>query len=362
VVDLALVSRSGIGSSLTEPKLSLESRLVADGRLGRIALGAEAIRSDRGLHLGALDAAVSLMPRRAGSMQGELAIWALSDDVLGARNAGIVGMQARAHLQGRWIGAWAGMGARSFFVEDGVVISGAPTLGAWLRGRGLAVNVAVSRLRAPVARPMRPQTVGGFPDTLRRIAERPLSGGTEAVVGAQWSSGRLELTGEGGAWLPRGDARERWLSAGATIWVTPSVGIVAGARETSMSAHSPLRSERTASLGLRLATIRMPTRVLPVAVAAGALAFAVTVRGTDATFEIRAPGAHSVLLRGDITEWSAVALTRRDADRWLLTLPISSGVHHVMISVDGGEWTPPPGVPTASDGFGGSVGIIVVNR
>ena len=37
-----------------------------------------------------------------------------------------------------------------------------------------------------------------------------------------------------------------------------------------------------------------------------------------------------------------------------------SDVYTLSVRVDGGAWFPPPGLPTTSDGFGGTVGVLVI--
>jgi hypothetical protein len=65
-------------------------------------------------------------------------------------------------------------------------------------------------------------------------------------------------------------------------------------------------------------------------------------------------------VRGDFTDWKIVALTHDRDGAWALPAGIAPGVYTLSVRIDGGEWLPPPGLPTASDGFGGTVGVLVV--
>jgi hypothetical protein len=75
---------------------------------------------------------------------------------------------------------------------------------------------------------------------------------------------------------------------------------------------------------------------------------------------LRLGAAASADVRGDFTDWKAVALTRDRDDAWALPSGIAPGVYTLSVRVDGGAWFPPPGLPTTSDGFGGTVGVLVV--
>jgi hypothetical protein len=77
---------------------------------------------------------------------------------------------------------------------------------------------------------------------------------------------------------------------------------------------------------------------------------------------VRVGGVEGVEVMGDFSDWSPLTLTRRGRDLWELTLPLSAGVHSFNVRVDGGPWTPPPGVPIVRDGFNGEVGLVVIAR
>jgi hypothetical protein len=70
--------------------------------------------------------------------------------------------------------------------------------------------------------------------------------------------------------------------------------------------------------------------------------------------------ATSADVRGDFTDWQIVALTPDREGGWILPEGIAPGVYTLSVRVNGGAWVPPPGLPTTSDGFGGTVGVLVV--
>lgn len=75
---------------------------------------------------------------------------------------------------------------------------------------------------------------------------------------------------------------------------------------------------------------------------------------------LRVSGARRVELKGDVTDWSVVAMRRSavHADLWELELNKPAGVYHVNIRVDGGDWTVPPGLVAVPDRFGGAAGLL----
>jgi hypothetical protein len=70
--------------------------------------------------------------------------------------------------------------------------------------------------------------------------------------------------------------------------------------------------------------------------------------------------AETAEVRGDFTDWLPVLLTRGGNGSWLLPLGIAPGVYTLSVRLNGGEWYAPPGLPSTADGFGGVVGILVV--
>jgi hypothetical protein len=86
-------------------------------------------------------------------------------------------------------------------------------------------------------------------------------------------------------------------------------------------------------------------------------------RNRDGTVRIRvrAPGAGSVELIGDFTDWDPLALGRTRGDSWEIVIPLASGTHRFNVRVDGGAWGVPPGIGSAPDEFGGVVGLLLIS-
>ena len=84
--------------------------------------------------------------------------------------------------------------------------------------------------------------------------------------------------------------------------------------------------------------------------------------GGQVQLEVQAPAARSVEVSGDFTSWRPVSLSRAAGGRWVVSLPMVSGTHQINIRVNGDRWLVPPGLPPITDEFGGSVGLLVVER
>jgi len=80
------------------------------------------------------------------------------------------------------------------------------------------------------------------------------------------------------------------------------------------------------------------------------------------TITVSAPGADSVQINGDFTNWAPLALTRDSSNpsQWSARLPIDRGKYQMNIRINGGKWMVPPGVLSMLDEFGGTVGLLVV--
>ena len=72
------------------------------------------------------------------------------------------------------------------------------------------------------------------------------------------------------------------------------------------------------------------------------------------------PGAATVEITGDFTDWRPVPLERRYDDTWGIRLPLRPGVHRINVRIDGQAWLVPQGLRSEADDYGGRVGILVV--
>ncbi len=120
-------------------------------------------------------------------------------------------------------------------------------------------------------------------------------------------------------------------------------------------------------------------RVSPLAAAAATAAIALLVlrpwtgpaapdgevaRSVFVQFVVEAPGARSVQLAGDFSDWQpGVSLSDPDGDGvWSGRVPLEPGVHEYMFVIDGSEWMPDPNATSSTDdGFGRRNSVVAVS-
>jgi hypothetical protein len=216
-------------------------------------------------------------------------------------------------------------------------------------------------------------------DTTYVVAGFPFRGRVESSgeIDRGYDAGRLELGGvvRTAQWVARagtpiarreGARYEPWGSVTLALPVGPRAALVAAAGRHPGVPEQRLDPSSFATVGLRFATIPLPRRAPP-PVAAGAADPLATARfqllsGNGGTRLLVLTGLHGerVDINGDFTSWEPVMLERVGPGVWQRTMTIPPGAHRVVISVDGGEWRPPPGLPISSDGFGEEAGVLYV--
>ena len=296
---------------------------------------------DAAVPTGRLAAALDLRQREPTPMRIEAA-------AVGARND--LRAELRA-LAGRARGLWAGVAVER---ENDATTQPLLGLGAWVRRRAVLVGASVSHF--PSINTIRHEERVDSTVNVRLESEQVIR--TAARASLRWAMGGVELEAGGG--LALGDAAPwRWADARATIWPLRPLAIFATASSPApVLFDSPSASSHRATLGVRLdpwrAVAERPAR-------APQLECRFRRSGGDwHAVEVHAPGARVVELTGDPTGWTPRRLQQVSAERWRLEMTLTPGPHRVALRVDGGDWRPPPGLPTALDEFGGTVGMLVV--
>jgi hypothetical protein len=187
---------------------------------------------------------------------------------------------------------------------------------------------------------------------------------SSAELRLMWSQPRWSLTALFGRTAARASPA-LWGGLEATARVRQGAAVVLGGGVSSGSSVTSLAavpSRRVASLGLRLSTGLFggsPTRAAHVG--SDGVAFrATTLGGGRYRLALRLGAASRVELASDCTGWQPVAMERRGRDLWVVDLPITPGVHHVNMRIDGGAWSVPPSLSATDDDFAGEVGVLVV--
>jgi hypothetical protein len=332
--------------------LRLDAQRYAVAASGGVTLADEGRSTSQGLF------AASLLGR-----PGRTARWEVGG-ALTAFGQGSLGMNGGAYLLARehfavgGFGGWAGVALGG--VEDADVWSPTRTaeIASWFargRTRVMATAVLVDTRSEPYSR-------GGVTVT------DPVTY-TDGSLGLRWAFRRLELDTRGGlrlisrgALTPTGRGMRPFAAVDAAVWLAPRVALVAalGRQLSDLTRGTP--DTRFAALALRFtmreraAALARPRRQP----ADGVLRLAlVTDSAGQSRLVVTAPNGALIELAASFTSWEPVQLARR-GDVWELDRPIPSGVHRVLVRVDGGPWSIPANLPATADDFGGRVGIVTI--
>jgi hypothetical protein len=203
---------------------------------------------------------------------------------------------------------------------------------------------------------------------------------------ARWASERVELEARAGV-RPWTESDEELGDAVAGVFgevsgivtLSPRFAVSLGTGSYPADPVRRILAARYVSAGLRIAVLPPTSPATPL-LADAALAAArarisaspgtssdaprlqVVVEGALVRLEVQAPGAGSVELMADFTDWQPISLTRAERDRWAVLLPLAPGVHRLNVRVDGGAWMVPAGARAEHGEFGDAVGVIVVRH
>jgi len=181
----------------------------------------------------------------------------------------------------------------------------------------------------------------------------------EGSVG--WEHRLVEITVRGGQRFGNSfdvtPESRQWASGQAAFWISSQVAAVAGGGREPAQPTRGLPARSFGSLGLMLAYWPIPRGIVPVETPASLVqAFELRPAGTAVQrITARIGGVESVEIMGDFSDWAALPLIRRGRDQWELLVPMTAGIHHINLRIDGGQWVAPPGIPTMKDGFSGEV-------
>lgn len=185
----------------------------------------------------------------------------------------------------------------------------------------------------------------------------------------QWEAGPVELSAQtgyrfGDSYDVTPDSR-RWSSARATVWLNERIAFIGGGGRQPALPLRGLPARNFGMAGLELAYSPVSKSALPTGIPRAPLVKKFEMQGGTGDMHkliIRVGGVETVDVMGDFSDWSPLTLVRRGRDLWELNVPMSPGMHHINVRVDGGPWMAPPGIPTMHDSFSGDVGLIVVAK
>lgn len=315
------------------------STLVARASWSRFESGSESLD---------LVAAASTFTRPLGIWRAELSAGG-GGTVYAGIGTGHVSGSVRVHAMAERRGVWLGGGAG--YVDDGVLGTSVARIGAgaWTRIGALTLNSGANY-----------QTAAGL-------------SATDLEVTLAWSRGPVDLLMNGGARFGGSDiiGVNRWGDLAGTVWLNRHVALVAayGRYPVDISRATPGGSYTTVSV--RLATKPQVAEVVYVprlrfnapTVSSPEIAdFEVrTTAGLRRTIVVSAPGASSVEIAGDFTDWTPRVLAQDGGrDRFVLEMDIPAGSHRFNMRVNSGDWVVPPGVPVVRDEFDSAVALLVL--
>ena len=274
--------------------------------------------------------------------------------------------EARLHFAAARSGAWMsfagelGYGVAPQRVGGGGALVG---FGAWAQSHGARFALDLEQRSAT--------ELGGFgpvvpsEDTLAPppVPEQSLVRTTLTIArtSVRWEGSRLALETSGGVTMGLTREPYRWAWASMQLRLTPDITAFAtiGGDGADRYLVTPAESPG-ARVGIQLANWRS-VEVRPLVMRGVARRWDVR-RIDDRSYALTvwAPEARRVEVMGDFTDWEPVVLHQGGRDRWSVVVALDPGVHKVTLRIDGGAWSPPPGVPQSVDGYSGTVGLVVV--
>ncbi len=358
---------SGVGTQF-QPALLLQrgaARLRAEG-FASVASVDESVLRYRGVQA---DAEARLSLRHA--LAAVVAVQASHGDPAWGPSQGVLDGAARLRREGGGggVSAWIGAGTRRVASAGRVGWGSYAGGGASRRIGAVGLEVEVEHGTLPlmgfsVTTPV-VDTFPPPPPARSSVYAAPL-GGTTARVTLALGGGRGVIDLSGGVTEGAGTLARRWGQATAVVRLTPLVALLAGAGTRGPEDFRESRvGARFARFGVRLespAPLVLPRAAPPAAPPAGEVRAELQLRGDGVqAFRVWAPAAGTVEVAGDMTGWIPAALTRDSSGWWSLELTLAPGLYQLSMRIDRGAWLPPPGLATTEDGYGGQVGVVVVN-
>ncbi len=316
-----------------------------------------------GAELGASSPSLALGPVgvRALSMAGGSLIGGRLEETLFRSE---LRLERGGAARGAWLGAGMQQGSTSQRAAGRAIFDA----GLWAMPRGLAISLGIQHRNEVIPTAGR-WTLIGSPDSASSfLSFEPQSSRAASVTTVEpelrWSRGRFDLELSGGLAIGDRIIPARWERAGVSWWPQRAFAIT-----VSAAAGVPpwLTLVPSARSGLLIGMRVEPTRVFIPRERASAehprasQPLRMRSMGRDRTgFALRLPDARRVEMRGDFTGWEPLVLAGTGSGWWEATVQVAPGLHEIEIRVDGGDWRPPPGLPTTLGAFDSQVGVIVV--
>jgi hypothetical protein len=246
-------------------------------------------------------------------------------------------------------GLWARGAASMARREAGGLPAQATEAGAWWSWRRVRVSGTVLDQRAKAqlfAGPLRNLLIGTLPVRYQ-----------EGTIGARFEGDAVSLDVAAGVRRDPDAASvyEPIASATAAFWQSETRAWTISASRLPPDWVRGADAAQWVAVGMRFYEPRPATarasRIRPV----------VIVAAGDAPRRVRivAPGARTVEMMADFTDWAAATLTPA-GDAFEAAAALSAGSHRILVRIDGGPWRPAANTPAVDDDLGGRAGLLVV--
>lgn len=182
----------------------------------------------------------------------------------------------------------------------------------------------------------------------------------DAVVRARLERPRfdLELTGAARRGLVNADAFTFAAHGAATWHLNQRLALTVAGGEHLRDPARGVPATRFATVALRVTALGGRSSALAATRGAGTAVTMAADAGGTLRVQVYGP-AEVVEVMGEFSDWHPLRL-HRDGDAWILPRRLQSGLHRVLVRVDGGEWRTPDNLPRTEDEFGTRVGLVVV--
>ena len=355
----------GLNASQSLPGVHLEGSLAA--MRPREQPGESALR----FGVAHLRAASDTM--RVGSLRGALAVGLDRDPYDSTFGRAQLALVPSVAVGGRGMLAWVSVSPTRSFARDATPTGIESEVGAEVTRRGVRLSLSALRRRSE-------QTVAVRTDSSTRLSSSCQAVGIGRSSCLRRSSstsveGRLstrlrgvDVAARGGVVTtmlqsPASTPAQGWAALRLGAPLRDNVTLVAqiGSEPPNVVRMLPLRS--TFALGLRIRALeRHDAPDAPPVARTAPIEVGPPDADGERVLRLSAPGARAVELRGDLTGWKSIALTRGDRGLWELRLRVEPGVHHLVVRYDGGPWQVLSGLPQADDGFDEPTSVLVVSE
>ena len=246
-------------------------------------------------------------------------------------------------------GLWARGAASMARREAGSLPAQAMEAGAWWSWPQFRLTAAVLDQRAKAqlfAGPLRNLLLGTLPVRYQ-----------EGTVGARYEGDAVSLDVSAGVRRDPDAASvyEPIASATAAFWQSETRAWTVSVSRTPPDWVRGADAAQWVAVGMRFYEPR------PAAARAARIRPVVMVGAGEAQRRVRvvAPGARTVELMADFTDWTSVMLAPA-GDAFEGSAAVAAGSHRILVRIDGGPWRPAANTPAVDDDLGGRVGLLVV--